>query len=56
MTIRTGRFITLEGIGALYHSTGFSPDGNVLAASNMQGTLSFWRAPAAEIIDAAPAA
>jgi len=48
--------ITLEGLGALYHSTGFSPDGNVLAASNVQGTLSFWRAPAAEIIDSAPAA
>jgi WD40 repeat protein len=47
--------ITLDAMGTVYHSTRFSPDGRLLGASNVQGTLTFWRAPDADELDA-PAA
>jgi WD40 repeat protein len=47
--------ITLEGMGLVYHTTRFSPDGNLLASSNLQGMLSFWRAPDMTAIDGASA-
>ncbi|MFN0129954.1 MAG: protein kinase domain-containing protein [Verrucomicrobiales bacterium] len=37
--------VTLEGSGSFYHTIRFSRDGTLLAASNLQGRLSFWRAP-----------
>jgi WD40 repeat protein len=37
--------VTLEGSGSFYHAIRFSRDGTLLAASNLEGRLSFWRAP-----------
>jgi WD40 repeat protein len=38
--------LTLAGRGSMFGSVGFSPDGNVLAASNSRGVLHVWSAPA----------
>jgi WD40 repeat protein/serine/threonine protein kinase len=49
----TSRFhplLTLEGQGSFFAPTAFSPDGNILASSNMRGTLYLWRAPSMEDI------
>jgi WD40 repeat protein len=43
--------LTLNGQGSTFGSTAFSPDGNVLASSNGQGTLHLWRAPSLEAIE-----
>ena len=37
--------LTLEGRGVGFNSVAFSPDGNILAASNGRGVLHIWRAP-----------
>ena len=42
--------LTLEGQGSFFHSTAFSPDGNILGSINMRGTLFLWRAPSMEEI------
>jgi WD40 repeat protein len=43
----------LEGPGSLFDALAFSPDGNVLAASNWRGVLHLWRAPTWAEIEAA---
>jgi WD40 repeat protein len=45
--------LTLEGRGSLFSSIGFSPDGSALAASNGQGLVHIWQAPAFEDIERA---
>ena len=37
--------LTLEGEGSIFLSSAFSPDGDLLASRNGQGTLHVWRAP-----------
>jgi WD40 repeat protein len=43
--------LTLEGQGSFFGPVAFSPDGNLLAASNGQGLLHIWQAPALEEIE-----
>ena len=45
--------ITLEAPSSYYYSTGFSPDGIVLASVNGQSVLHLWRAPSWADIEAA---
>ena len=40
--------ITLDAMGTVYHTARFSPDGRLLGASNVQGTLTLWRTPDAD--------
>jgi len=47
------KLLALEGRGSLFDVVAFSPDGNVLAASNWRGALLLWRAPSWAEIDAA---
>jgi WD40 repeat protein len=47
------KLLSLEGRGSLFEALAFSPDGNVLAASNSRGVLHFWRAPSWAEIEAA---
>jgi WD40 repeat protein/serine/threonine protein kinase len=42
--------LTLKGQGSMFNSTGFSPDGNLLASSNSRGILHIWCAPSFEEI------
>lgn len=44
--------LTLEGRGSAFDSVAFSPDGNILAASNWRGVLHLWRAPSWAEIEA----
>src|SRR5262249_23587387 len=39
------KLLMLDGRGSLFDALAFSPDGNVLAASNFHGALYLWRAP-----------
>ncbi len=45
--------LTLEGQGALFTSSAFSPHGNIIGARNGRGQLHLWRAPSWEEIEAA---
>jgi len=45
--------LTLEAQGSTFNRVAFSPDGNILAASNGQGVLHLWRAPSFPEIEAA---
>jgi len=45
--------LTLEGEGSQFGYTGFSPDGNILAAVNEQWTVHLWHAPSWAEIEAA---
>ena len=47
------KLIVLEGPGSLFDALAFSPDGNVLAASNWRGVLHLWPAPSWAEIEAA---
>jgi WD40 repeat protein len=47
------KLITLGGEGSNFWRSEFSPDGNVLASSNMKGVLHLWRAPSWAEIEAA---
>jgi WD40 repeat protein/serine/threonine protein kinase len=47
------KLLSLEGGGSLFDAVAFSPDGNVLAASNWRGLLHLWRAPSWAEIEAA---
>jgi WD40 repeat protein len=48
--------LTLEGQGSVFFSIEFSPDGNLLGAMNLRGTLHLWRAPSWQEIKEAEAA
>jgi WD40 repeat protein len=39
------QLLTLEGEGAEFNASAFSPDGNVLGSMNTKSLLHFWRAP-----------
>ena len=45
--------LTLEGQGAIFHKTAFSPDGNIIGSMNGEGLLHLWRAPSWEEINTA---
>jgi WD40 repeat protein len=44
--------LNLEGHGSYFDSVAFSPDGNILAASNWRGVFHLWRAPSWAEIEA----
>jgi WD40 repeat protein len=44
--------VTLEGKGSLFSYTRFSPNGNMIAARNLNGMLHLWRAPTWDEINA----
>lgn len=39
------QLLVLEGQGSLFGLTAFSPDGNIIAASNWRGVMHLWQAP-----------